>query len=145
MKRLPLFLVRTVRTYFINLAFGVFPYDLPVHVGKKIQRIENSTSKMAPQINVAHGGFVHGKQRVNQIELNVDDQGWKIERFLMLFPMFFLLQNIYLKIMVFTIWTYFGFESGKSYSESLEKDRKERLEKPKELFPFCKSTAQYIL
>ena len=37
----------------INVAFwGGFPYDLQV---KNIQRVENSTSKMAPQYNVAYG------------------------------------------------------------------------------------------
>ena len=39
--------------------------------GKKIQRVEHSTSicrpnSSVPQNNVAHGGFVLGKQRVNR-------------------------------------------------------------------------------
>ena len=39
--------------------------------GKKIQRVEHSTSKCrpnssVPQNNVAHGGFVLGKQRVKE-------------------------------------------------------------------------------
>ena len=67
MKRLPLFLVRTVcmRYQYAFLEFSI------QFTGKKIQRVEHSTSKChpnssVPQNNVAHGGFVHGKQRVKQ-------------------------------------------------------------------------------
>ena len=65
MKRLPLFLVRIVCMHY-QLAFLEFSIQF---TGKKIQRVEQSTSKCrpnssVPQNNVAHGGFVLGKQRV---------------------------------------------------------------------------------
>ena len=66
MMRLPLLLVRTVcmRYEFALLEFSI------QFTGKKIQRVEHSTSKCrpnssVPQNNVAHRGFVLGKQRVN--------------------------------------------------------------------------------
>ena len=72
MKRLPLFLVRTVcmRYQYAFLEFSI------QFTRKKIQRVEHSTSKCrpnssVPQNNVAHGGFVLGKQRVN---LNIFQQ-----------------------------------------------------------------------
>ena len=65
MKRLPLFLVRTVCMHF---QFGFLEISIQF-TGKKIQRVEHSTSKCrpnssVPQNNVAHGEFVLGKQRV---------------------------------------------------------------------------------
>ena len=50
--------------------FGIFHIRF---TGKKIQRVEHSTSKCrpnssVPENNVAHGGFVLGKQRVKILE-----------------------------------------------------------------------------
>ena len=66
MKRLPLFLVRTVC---IRYKFAFLEFSIQF-TGKMIQRVEHSTYKCRPnssmpQNNVAHGGFVPGKQRVN--------------------------------------------------------------------------------
>ena len=78
MKRLPLFLVRTVCIIacVINLAFWNFPYDLQVI---RIQRVEHSTSKCrpnssVPQNNVANGGFVLGKQRVKSLKMGFSEE-----------------------------------------------------------------------
>ena len=80
MKRLPLFLVRTVC---MRYQFGFLEFSIRF-TGKNIQRIElfeHSTSKCrpnssVPQNNVAHGGFVLGKQRV-KIKIQVVELNWK--------------------------------------------------------------------
>ena len=53
----------------INLAFGVFPYDLQVQIYSKLKIVlpKWRPNSSAPQNNVAHGRFVRGKQRVKEI------------------------------------------------------------------------------
>ena len=72
MKRLPLFLVRTVC---IRYKFAFLEFSIQF-TGKMIQRVEHTCStykcrpnSSMPQNNVAHGGFVPGKQRVHCINI----------------------------------------------------------------------------
>ena len=58
----------------INLPFWKFPYNLQV---KRYSELNIVTSKCrpnsrVPQNNVAHGGFILGKQRVNYHDKNIN-------------------------------------------------------------------------
>ena len=68
MKRLQLFLVRTVHMRYSGFLF--FPYDLQVKIYSKLKIVlpKWHPNSSAPQNNVAHGRFVRGKQRVKAIQ-----------------------------------------------------------------------------